>query len=239
MEASKAKGSFTPALIVVDVQEDFCPPEGSLAVAGGRDIAPAINTLLSLPFALKVATRDFHPQDHISFGESHNPPNNKPFESSVRIPNPSNISQSREIPIWPVHCVSGTKGADIIPEIDMAKIDMTVEKGQDRMVEMFSCFADVFGNKSPEATNIDLADTLKDAGITHVFIVGIAGDFCVKCTALDARKEGFQVCVLEEVIKSVDPGEKGWGAAKEEMKKAGIKITGAGGPEVERVKNLS
>lgn len=213
--------------------------EGSLAVAGGRDIAPAINTLLSLPFALKVATRDFHPQDHISFGISHDSPNNKPFESSVKIFNPSNISQSHEIPIWPVHCVQGTKGADIIPEIDMAKIDMTVEKGQDRTVEMFSSFADVFGNKSLEATNIDLADTLKDAGITHVFVVGIAGDFCVKCTALDAKKEGFQVCVLEEVTKSVDPGEKGWGAAKEEMKKAGIKITSADGPEVERIKNPS
>ena len=212
--------------------------EGSLAVAGGREIAPLINTLLSLPFSLKIATKDFHPQDHISFETSHAPPNNKPFESSVNISNPSETSQSHEIPIWPVHCVQGTKGADIIPEIDVAKVDTIVEKGKDRRLEMFSGFADVFGNKSPQATNLDLADRLNSAGITHVFVVGIAGDVCVKCTALDAKKEGFQVCVLEEATRSVDAGEKGWGGAKEEMEKAGIKMTSVDGPEVERVKKL-
>lgn len=104
---------------------------------------------------------------------------------------------------------------------------------------MFSGFADVFGSKSSVATSMDLAERLKGAGITHVFTVGIAGDCCVKCTALDAKKEGFDVCVVEEATRSVDAGEKGWRAAKEELVKAGIKTVHFDGLEVERVKNVA
>ena len=149
-----------------------------------------------------------------------------------------NESRTHEIPIWPVHCVQGTKGAEIIPEIDGTKIDIMVEKGKDKRLEMFSGFADVFGNKSSDAASIDLADTLKDAGITHVFVVGLAGDYCVKCTAIDAKKEEFEVYVIEDVTRSVDAGEKGWEASKEEMEKIGIMIIRFNGPEVERVKSL-
>lgn len=189
-----------------------------------------------MPFALKIATRDFHPQDHISFHTSHGPPNNKPFESSVNINDPGNESRTHQIPIWPVHCVQGTKGAEIIPEIDVSKFDMIVEKGKDKRLEMFSAFADVFGNKSSDAASIDLADTLKDAVITHVFVVGLAGDYCVRCTAIDAKKEGFEVYVIEDVTRSVDAGEKGWGAAKRDMETKGITIIKFDGPEVGRVK---
>ena len=191
-----------------------------------------------MPFALKIATRDFHPQDHVSFHTSHSPPNNKPFESSVNIYEPGNESRTHEIPIWPVHCVQGTKGAEIIPEIDISKIDMTVEKGRDTRLEMFSAFADVFGNKSSDAASIDLADTLKDGGITHVFVVGLAGDYCVRYTAIDANKEGFEVYVVEDVTRSVDAGKKGWGASKKDMEMKGITVIRFDGPEVERVKNL-
>ena len=113
-----------------------------------------------------------------------------------------------------------------------------MEKGKDRRLEMFSGFADVFGNKSPQAASIDLADRLKTAGITHTFVAGIAGDFCVKSTALDAQKEGFEVSVVEEATRSVDAGENGWEAAKDAMEKAGIRIVNAYGPEVEMVKKL-
>ena len=191
-----------------------------------------------MPFALKVATRDSHPQDHVSFHTSHGPPNNRPFESFVDIHDPGNESRTYEIPIWPVHCVQGTKGAEIIPEIDVSKFDMIVEKGKDKRLEMFSAFADVFGNKSSDAASIDLADTLKDAGITHVFVVGLAGDYCVGCTAIDAKKEGFEVYVIEDVTRSVDAGEKGWGAYKKKMEKIGIMIVRSDGSEVERVKSL-
>ena len=191
-----------------------------------------------MPFALKIATRDFHPRDHISFHTSHAPPNNKPFESFVNIHDPGNESRMHEIPIWPVHCIQGTKGAEIIPEIDVSKFDMIVEKGRDKRLEMFSAFADIFGNKSSDAASIDLAHLLKDAGITHVYVVGLAGDYCVGCTAIDAKKEGFEVYVIEDATRSVDTEEKGWGAYKKKMEEMGIVIIQSYGPEVERVKNL-
>lgn len=208
-----------------------------MAVEGGRDIAPSINSLLSLPFALKIATKDTHPQDHVSFATSHPPPN-KAFESVVKIVNPSDETQSYEIPLWPVHCVQGTEGAQIIPEIDMSMLDEVIEKGKDSRLEMFSGFADVFGRKSSVAASDDLAGLLHHAGITHVFTVGLAGDYCVKCTALDAKKEKFDVYVVQEATRSVDAGEKGWGAATKEMGKAEIEIISIEGPEIERVKNL-
>ena len=134
--------------------------------------------------------------------------------------------------------MQGTKGAEIIPEIDVSKLNEVVEKGKDSGLEMFSGFADVFGSKSSKAASQDLAELLHRAGITHVFTVGLAGDYCVKCTALDAKKEGFQVYVIKEGTRSVNAGEKGWGAATKEMGKAGIEIISIKGPEVERVKSL-
>ena len=143
-----------------------------------------------------------------------------------------------EIRLWPAHCVQGTKGADVIPEIDISKLDGIVEKGKDSRLEMFSGFADVFGGRSSEVVSQDLAGLLHRAGTTHVFTVGLAGDYCVKCTALDAKKEKFEVYVVQEATRSVDAGEKGWGTATKEMGKAGIKIINIEGPEVERVKSL-
>ena len=204
---------------------------------GGRDIASAINSLLSLPFALKIATKDAHPQDHVSFATSHSP-QYKAFESVMKISNPLDETQAYEIPLWPAHCVQGTKGADIIPEIDISKVDRVVEKGRDSRLEMFSGFADVFGSKSSMAASHDLAELLHHAGVTHVFTVGLAGDYCVKCTALDAKKEGFGVYVVQEATRCVDAGEQGWGAAQKEMNDAGIDIISTEGPELERVKRL-
>ena len=205
---------------------------------GGRDIVSIINSLLSLPFALKIATKDAHPQDHISFATSHSPPNNQAFKSVVKISNPSNKTQWYEVPLWPSHCVQGTKGAEIISDLDVSKLDEVVEKGKDSRVEMFSGFADVFGNKSSEAASQDLAGLLHRAEITSVFTVGLAGDYCVKCTALDAKKEGFEVYVVQEATRSGDTSEKGWGVAMKEMRKAGIEIISINGPEMERVRSL-
>ena len=204
----------------------------------GREIVPAINSLLSLPFALKIATRDFHPQDHVSFETSHPPPGNKPFESQVKIINPLDPSESQKIPIWPVHCVQASKGADIIPELDTSRLDRIIEKGRDKRVEMFSAFADCFGNKT-DAASVDLAEVLKEACISNIYIAGLAGDYCVRCTAIDAKKEGFNVCVVQEATRSVDAGDKGWGAAKKELQQFGIEIVSIGGPEVDRVRNLA
>ncbi|KAH7121127.1 Isochorismatase-like protein [Dendryphion nanum] len=195
--------TFKPALVIVDVQEDFCPPDGSLAVQDGRDIVPTINELLSLPFPLKIATKDFHPLDHISFASNHEPPNNKPFESVITIQNPLNPQERQETRLWPNHCVQGTKGSELLPELDLSKIHQVVEKGQDKRVEMYSAFADPFIN--PNVSHSSLAQMLRDAQITDVFIAGLAADYCVKFTALDAQKEGFKTWVVSEATKPVDP----------------------------------
>ena len=211
---------------------------GSLAVAGGREIVPAINSLLSMPFALKIATRDFHPQDHVSFDSTHDPPNNKAFESLTTITNPKDNNQSMKIQLWPAHCVQGTPGAEILPEIDISRIDKTIDKGRDKRTEMFSAFADVFWCKT-DAASFDLAALIREKEIQHVFVVGLAGDYCVKHTAIDAKKEEFDVYVVEEAVESIDPGEKGWGATKAQFEAEGIKVVSINGPEVRQIKTLT
>ncbi|KAL8796973.1 MAG: hypothetical protein Q9195_000744 [Heterodermia aff. obscurata] len=192
------------ALIVVDMQEDFCPP---------------------------IATKDWHPSDHVSFDTSHPSPDIKPFVSKTTIHNPDDVSESLEISIWPVHCVQGTKGAEIISEIDVSKLDHIVEKGRDKRVEMFSAFATCFGSISNAASH-DLGDLLRQANITNVFVTGLAGDYCVRCTAMDANKENFKVYVIDEAVKSIDSGETGWGAVRAEMVHRGIHIVSMKGPEM-------
>ena len=199
---------------------------------GGRDLASSINHLLSLPFALKVATKDYHPEGHISFPG----PNDEPLKSTATMTNPSNPSETKQTPIWPVHCVAGTPGSDIIPEINTSALDFVVEKGRDKRVEMYSGFADAFGNKS-DAANMDLAAKLKDHAISHLYVVGLTGDCCVKATAIDGRGEGFEVYVLEEVQRSVSAGENGWVGAKKEMEEVGVKVVSIEGTEVKRVKS--
>ena len=186
---------------------------------------------------MKIATKDFHPSDHISFDTSHPPPNNKAFESTVIISNPNDHSQSKELNLWPVHCVQGTPGAEIIPEVDTSKFDFIIEKGRDKRVEMFSVFADMFGNKS-DAASQNVADLLKSRGVTDVFVLGLAGDYCVKCTAVDSKEEGFRTFVVEEGTKSVDEGEKGWGLAKTEFQKSGVLVVSINGQQVNRVRSL-
>ena len=181
-----------------------------------------------------MASKDYHPPDHISFDTSHSPPNNKAFDSWVTMFNPANPSETKQTQLWPVHCVQGTPSAEIIPEVDLSKIDIIVEKGRDPRVEMYSAFSDAFGNKS-DAANLDLAQFLKARGITHVYVVGLTGDCCVKCTALDAKKEGFEVYVVEDGTKSVDDGSKGWEAAKAELKSAGVEVVSLKSPQVERI----
>ncbi|KAJ9666318.1 NAD(+) salvage pathway protein [Coniosporium apollinis] len=230
-----AENEFKPALLIVDLQEDFCPPNGSLAVAGGRDIAPIINSLLSLPFTLKVATKDFHPRDHISFASNHPPPHNKPFESVITIANPYNASETERTRLWPDHCVQGTPGAELIPELDIAKIQHVVEKGQDKRVEMYSAFAAPF--RDPPVANSGLAERLRESGVTHVFVVGLAMDYCVNFTAVDAAKEGFETYVVEEATRAVDPGT--WDEVKVSLAGHGVKMVSVEGREVERVKGLA
>lgn len=204
-------------------------------MTGGRDIVPTINELLSLPFALKVATKDFHPQDHISFASNHPAPNNKPFESTVTITNPNNPNETQETRLWPDHCVQGTKGSELVPELDAGKVDTIVEKGQDKRVEMYSAFADPF--KSPCVARSHLAKTLRDASITDVFVVGLAADYCVKYTAIDSQKEGFRTWVVGDATKAVDPASLN--DVHGEYKKAGVSVIGKDAAEIQKVKGLA
>ncbi|KAL2823685.1 Isochorismatase-like protein [Aspergillus cavernicola] len=224
------------ALIVVDMQEDFCPPNGSLAVYGARDLAPTINSLLAHPgFAVRVASQDYHPPGHISFATNHPPPNNRPFECSIKMANPapSKQTETQEQTLWPVHCVQQTSGADIIPEIDTSKIDLLVKKGMHPLVEMYSAFADAFGNQDPAivSVNANLRSFLTDRGVTDVFVVGVAGDFCVKHTALDAAKAGFRSHVVQDATECVVPGS-GWKETTQELAAAGVSIIQSDGPEI-------
>ncbi|KAF1943835.1 Isochorismatase hydrolase [Clathrospora elynae] len=227
--------SFKPALVIVDVQEDFCPPKGALAVTGGRDIVPTINELLTYPFALKIATKDYHPHDHISFASNHPAPNNKPFESTVTITNPHNSEETQEARLWPDHCVQGTKGAELLSELDVSNVDHIIEKGQDKRVEMYSAFADPF--TSPCVAESGLADMLRGAGITDVYVVGLAADYCVKFTALDAQKEGFKTWVVGDATKAVDPSSLD--EVQKDYEKAGVTVIGRDDTQVQRVKDQS
>ncbi|KAL5341253.1 Isochorismatase-like protein [Aspergillus crustosus] len=224
------------ALIVVDMQEDFCPPHGSLAVHGARALAPTINTLLAHPgFAVRVASQDYHPPNHISFASNHPFPNNCPFVCSITMANPGfgRESETKQQTLWPVHCVQQTRGADIIRELDTTNIDLFVQKGMDPRVEMYSAFADAFGNQDPAivSVNANLRAYLTDRGVTDVFVVGVAGDFCVKHTALDAAKAGFQSYVVQDATECVVPG-LGWEETTRELDSAGVFIVRSDGPEI-------
>ncbi|KAK4041432.1 Isochorismatase-like protein [Parachaetomium inaequale] len=234
-----ADPAFRPALLVVDMQEDFCPPNGSLAVPEGRSITPLINTLLALPAAtlpLKIATKDWHPSDHISFASNHpGPPPKRPFLDTTTITNPLNPSggESYTTRLWPAHCIQSTPGAALIPELNTTHLTHIIEKGTDPRVEMYSAFYCPLNNPRLPDTDSGLADLLRSRGTTHVYVVGLAADYCVRSTAEDAVREGFEAYVIEEATRAVEPA--GWEACKREMEGNGVRVVGWEGLEVRRL----
>ncbi|KAF3069449.1 Nicotinamidase [Trichoderma lentiforme] len=222
--------AFKPALIIVDLQEDFCPPNGSLAVPEGRAIAPIVNSLLSLPFAIKIATRDNHPQNHISFAENH--PGATPFKSYHTIIHPTDPTKSDTTLLWPTHCVQGTSGADLVPELDAEKVDVVVDKGMDARVEMYSAFYD------PMRVSVsELGERLKEESVTDVFVVGLAADYCVRATAESAAEEGYRTFIVEEGTRPVM--REIWEAeGKKAVEGKGVKIVSVDGEEVAKVRKL-
>ncbi|KAL6808825.1 Isochorismatase-like protein [Trichoderma sp. SZMC 28013] len=223
--------AFKPALIIVDFQEDFCPPNGSLAVPQGRDIAPIVNALLKLPFAIKIATRDNHPQNHISFAENH--PGAIPFKSYHTIMHPTDPTKSDTTLLWPTHCVQGTTGSDLVPELDKEKIDVVVDKGMDARVEMYSAFYD------PMRVSVSgLGKRLKEEDVTDVFVVGLAADYCVRATAESAVEEGYRTFIVEEGTRPVM--REIWEAeGKKTVEGKGVRIVSVDGEEVAKVRELA
>lgn len=188
-----------------------------------------INSLLSQPgFVTRIATQDYHPPDHISFASNHPEPNNRPFESFIEMKNPAPGKESETKPqqLWPVHCVADSPGAAVVPELDAGRIDLFVQKGKHSQVEMYSAFGDAFGNLDPAVTaqsvNVDIASVLREKQVTDVVVVGLAGDYCVKCTAIDAVKAGFRSWLVEEGTKCVVPA--GWDQTKQELRAAGVSV---------------
>lgn len=157
-----------------------------------------------------------------------------PFQN--RKPGTAEVISQR---LWPAHCVQNTPGTAIIPEINTERIDLYVKKGMDKSVDMYSAFFDAFGNRDPAengSVSMDLTGALREKEVTDVFVVGIAGEYCVKFTAIDASKEGFRTWVVEEGTKCVTPGST-WEDAKEEMRVRGVQVVAADGLELARVRD--
>ncbi|PHH66233.1 hypothetical protein CDD81_7826 [Ophiocordyceps australis] len=221
---------FRPALIVVDYQNDFLPPNGSLAVPDGLSIAPVINSLLSLPFDVKVATLDWHPRNHISFAANH--AEASPFTSTAVVTHPDDPSRSYETVLWPIHCVQDTHGAEHHPLLDTDKLDVTLRKGMNPAVEMYSAFYDDFHIEDSGA-----AALLAHRQISHVFVVGVAADYCVAATARSAVDEGYQTYIVDQGTRPVNKAS--WPIEKERLLASGVGIITMDGPEVARVRALS
>ncbi len=198
-------------------------------MAQGRDTVATINELLALPsFVIRIATKDWHPADHISFASNHE--GKRPFVDFATVVNPYNASETYETRLWPVHCLQGSPGAQLIPELHVARLDMIIEKGTRKEVEMYSAFYDPFRN--PRVSDSGLAAALREKAVTHVYVVGLAADYCVKSSALDAAAEGFTTYIVEEGTRAVDA--PGWAECREATEAAGVKVVRASGPEVGR-----
>lgn len=174
-------------LIVVDVQNDFMPG-GALAVARGDEVVPVINRLATR-FASVVLTQDWHPRGHTSFASSH--PGQKPFES-VR------LAYGEQV-LWPEHCVQGTSGAALHAELDVPHAQLILRKGHHEAVDSYSAFLE-----ADRTTPTGLAGYLRERGLKRLFLCGLATDFCVAWSALDARRAGFEATVLEDACRAID-----------------------------------
>ncbi|HEX2046067.1 MAG TPA: bifunctional nicotinamidase/pyrazinamidase [Gaiellaceae bacterium] len=188
------------ALLVVDFQNDFTPG-GALAVPEGDAVGGPIAELLD-EFDLVVATRDWHPPEHGSF-------------TGVDV-DPAAWSGVDPPSIWPVHCVQGTPGAELHPSLERAKVDVVIDKGQDPNSQGYSGFQDT-----------RLGDLLRERGVDRLFVTGLATDYCVKNTVLDALALGFDVTVVEDAVRGVEVNPGDSARAVDEMREAGAVFTRA------------
>jgi len=197
------------ALIVVDVQNDFCPG-GALAVPHGDQVVPAINAL-ARGFEHVVLTQDWHPRGHVSFASTH--PGRAAFES-LALPDGEQV-------LWPEHCVQGTVGAALHPGLRIDHAQLVIRKGLRQGIDSYSAFVE-----ADRKTTTGLEAYLRAHGIGQVFVCGLATDFCVAWTALDARAAGFAVTVVEGACRGIGLGtslEDAWTA----MQAAGVaRVTG-------------
>jgi len=198
----------THGLIVIDVQRDFCPG-GALAVAEGDVVVPVINALMD-SFAIRVLTQDWHPMNHQSFAANH--PDAAPY-SMIDMPYGPQV-------LWPTHCVQGTDGAEFHPDLRTAPADLIVRKGFRPQIDSYSAF---FENDRTTPTGLD--GYLRNRGVTTLTFVGLATDFCVAYSALDAARLGFDVSVHLPGCRGIDLNGS-LSAALDQMRSAGVRLDG-------------
>lgn len=200
---------MTKALLIVDVQNGFCPG-GNLAVPNGDAVVPVINKLIEKGgYGLIVASQDWHPADHGSFASQH--PGKNVFELGELSGKPQMM--------WPDHCVQGTKDAEFHPALRMDKVNYIQQKGLNKAVDSYSAFRD-----NDQAAVTGLADYLKKQGVTELHVCGLATEYCVKFSALDAAAmlAGVKVVFVEDASRGLDAAAVE--AAKKEMKGAGVEV---------------
>jgi nicotinamidase/pyrazinamidase len=176
-------------LLVVDIQNDFCPG-GALAVPRGGEVVPVINRL-ARRFEHVVLTQDWHPTGHHSFASSHS--GRKPYETIE-------VAYGPQI-LWPDHCVQGTPGAEFHKELQIPHAELVLRKGYHREIDSYSAFYE-----NDRTTHTGLAGYLRERGLRRIFVAGLAFDFCVRYSTEDAHREGFEVMVIEEACRGIDVG---------------------------------
>jgi nicotinamidase/pyrazinamidase len=194
------------ALIVIDVQNDFCPG-GALAVAGGDEFISRINAVTG-DFVTVVLTQDWHPRNHASFAANH--PGSAPF-SLIEMPYGPQV-------LWPTHCVQGTRGAEFHASLRTDPAQLVVRKGFRPEVDSYSAFFE-----NDQTTPTGLEGYLRNRGVTAVTLVGLATDYCVAYSALDAVRLGFRVAVLEGATRAIDLNGS-LAEARDRMRAAGVAL---------------
>lgn len=195
------------ALLLIDLQIDFCPG-GALEVKEGDQVIPIANALME-QFDLVVATQDWHPADHGSFAANH------PWRRPGQVIDLYGLQQV----LWPIHCVQDSFGAQFHPQLNQAGITKVFVKGTDPEIDSYSGF---FDNGHRKATG--MGEYLKEQGVTEVFVLGLATDYCVKFTALDALGLGFDTHLIVDASRGVNLQEGDVDRAVEEMQQKGIKV---------------
>jgi nicotinamidase/pyrazinamidase len=197
---------MSQALIVIDVQNDFCPG-GALAVPGGDEIVAGINDLLG-DYPVRVFTQDWHPAGHSSFASSHE--GQDPY-AMIEMPYGPQV-------LWPDHCVIGSKGAEFHPDLRTDPADLIIRKGFRPEIDSYSAF---FENDHTTPTGLE--GYLRTRGVSDVTLVGLATDFCVNYSAVDAARLGFNVRVISALCRAIDL-DGSLAAAREGMTSAGVMI---------------
>jgi len=194
------------ALLIIDVQNDFCPA-GALAVVGGNEIIPHINEEMA-KYDCVVLTQDWHPKGHSSFATSHEGKN--PLEL-IKMPYGDQV-------LWPDHCIQGSKGAEFHPDLNIEQANAIIRKGSNPFIDSYSAF---FENDRKTPTGLD--GYFKSLEIERINLVGLATDFCVNFSAQDAANLGYKVSVLEKMCRAIDLNGS-LAAAKSEMQNCGVEF---------------